>query len=197
MGNCWASKNNQLSIDTAMPPGGSGTGKGRRAGDGSNDSSGGSSINKNKRSIMSSQEGSKATRFDSLDMVPGEEELYSKSVNLNHFEIIKVIGRGSFGKVYMVKKKDTDELYAMKVLKKEAISSPSQRLHIIAERRILQEIDSLFVVKLHYAFQTPDKLYFVMDFLNGGEMFTHLRKKVKFPEKRARFYCAEIILALK
>jgi serine/threonine protein kinase len=197
MGNCWASKNNQLSIDVAVPPGGNTNRKTGRIGDGSNDSSGGSSINKNKRSIMSSQEGSKITRIDSLDMVPGEEELYSKTVNLNHFEIIKVIGRGSFGKVYMVKKKDTDEFYAMKVLKKEAISSPSQRIHIIAERRILQEINNTFVVKLHYAFQTPDKLYFVMDFLNGGEMFTHLRKKVKFPEKRARFYCAEIILALK
>lgn len=197
MGNCWAFKNNQLSIDTVPPPGGNHQGKARTAGNGSNDSSGGSSINKNKRSMMSSQEGSKVTRIDSLDMVPGEEELYSKSVNLNHFEIIKVIGRGSFGKVYMVKKKDSDEFYAMKVLKKEAISSPSQRLHIIAERRILQEINNPFVVKLHYAFQTPDKLYFVMDFLNGGEMFTHLRKKVKFPEKRARFYCAEIILALK
>lgn len=85
----------------------------------------------------------------------------------------------------------------MKVLKKEAISSPSQRLHTIAERRILQEIDSDFIVKLHYAFQNPDKLYFVMDFLNGGEMFTHLRKNVKFSEKRARFYCAELIMALK
>ena len=95
------------------------------------------------------------------------------------------------------KSKDTEQFYAMKVLKKEAISSPSQRLHTIAERRILQEIDSDFIVKLHYAFQNPDKLYFVMDFLNGGEMFTHLRKNVKFSEKRARFYCAELIMALK
>lgn len=147
--------------------------------------------------VSSQGEASKATRIDSLDMVPGEEELYSKTINLNHFEIVKVIGRGSFGKVYLVQKKDTEEFFAMKVLKKESISSPSQRIHTIAERRILQEIDSPFVVKLHYAFQNPDKLYFVMDFLNGGEMFTHLRKKIKFPEKRARFYCAELILALK
>jgi serine/threonine protein kinase len=142
-------------------------------------------------------EPSKETRIDSLDMIPGEEELYSKTININHFDIVKVIGRGSFGKVYLVKKKDDEKFYAMKVLKKEAISSPSQRLHTIAERKILQEIDSKFVVKLHYAFQNPDKLYFVMDFLNGGEMFTHLRKNVKFSEKRARFYAAELILALK
>ena len=153
---------------------------------------------KTKRSIVSSQgETSKDTRLDSLDMVPGEEELYSKTININHFDIVKVIGRGSFGKVFLVKKRDDDQFFAMKVLKKESISSPSQRLHTIAERRILKEINSPFVVKLHYAFQNPDKLYFVMDFLNGGEMFTHLRKKVKFSEKRARFYCAELILALK
>lgn len=60
---------------------------------------------KDKKSLVSAQgESSKATRIDSLDMAPGEEELYSKSVNLNHFDIVKVIGRGSFGKVYLVKK---------------------------------------------------------------------------------------------
>lgn len=147
--------------------------------------------------VSSQEEGSKATRIDSLEMVSGEEELYSKKVNLNHFEIVKVIGRGSFGKVYLVQKKDTEEFFAMKVLKKESISTKSQREHTVAERMILQKIDNPFVVKLHYAFQTPDKLYFVMDFLNGGEMFTHLRKKIKFKEKRARFYCAELVLALK
>ena len=61
----------------------------------------------------------------------------------------------------------------------------------------MQAIDSPFIVKLHYAFQTPDKLYFVMDFLNGGEMFTHLRKNIRFAEKRAKFYWAELVLALK
>lgn len=57
-------------------------------------------------------------------------------------------------------------------------------------------VRSPFIVKLHYAFQTPDKLYFVVDFLNGGELYYHLRKKVKFNEKMARFYIAEILLAL-
>lgn len=126
--------------------------------------------------------------MSSLEMNPGEEDLYSKTININHFEIVKVIGRGSFGKVYLVQKTDTKEFFAMKVLKKEAISTSAQRIHTFAERKILQNIDSPFVVKLHYAFQNPDKLYFVMDFLNGGEMYTHLRKKVKFNEKLARFY---------
>ena len=60
----------------------------------------------------------------------------------------------------------------------------------IAERDILEKIDSPFIVKLHYAFQTPAKLYFVMDFLNGGELFYHLRKDQKFSERRACFYAA-------
>jgi serine/threonine protein kinase len=66
----------------------------------------------------------------------------------------------------------------------------------LAERDILERIKSPFIVDLHYAFQTDDKLYFVMDFMNGGELFYHLRKDMKFSEKRARFYAAELILAL-
>ena len=63
-------------------------------------------------------------------------------------------------------------------------------LNSIAERDILEKIDSPFIVKLHYAFQTPAKLYFAMDFLNGGELFYHLRKDQKFSERRACFYAA-------
>ena len=66
----------------------------------------------------------------------------------------------------------------------------------IAEREILEKIKNPYIVDLHYAFQTEDKLYFVMDFLNGGELFWHLRKDVKFTEKRAQFYAAEIAIAL-
>lgn len=61
---------------------------------------------------------------------------------------------------------------------------------------ILERINHPFIVKLHYAFQTPERLYFVIDFLNGGELFFHLRKETKFNEVRVRFYAAEIILAL-
>lgn len=92
--------------------------------------------------------------------------------------------------------KGTNSLYAMKVLKKEEISEKQQEIHTKAEREILEKISNPFIVKLHYAFQTPDKLYFVLDFVNGGELFTHLRKEKKFSEKRAKFYAAEIILAL-
>ena len=129
----------------------------------------------------------------------------SDSVNLDDFIIVKVIGRGSFGKVYLVRKKDDNKYFAMKTLKKDQIIRKNQKENTkgkvhkvthIAERMILEKISHPFIVKLHYAFQTPEKLYFVIDFLNGGELFYHLRREGRFTEERTRFYSAEIILAL-
>mmetsp|Transcript_38487 Transcript_38487/g.36847 ORF Transcript_38487/g.36847 Transcript_38487/m.36847 type:complete len:307 (-) Transcript_38487:30-950(-) len=84
----------------------------------------------------------------------------------------------------------------MKCIKKEEIALTQQEAKAKAERKILEQVDHPFIVKLHYAFQTPQKLYYVMDFLNGGELFTHLRREGKFSEDRARFYAAEILAAL-
>lgn len=123
-------------------------------------------------------------------------KLYSKEINKDHFKILRVIGRGSFGKVFLVQKRDTKELFAMKVLKKEDVLNRNQIAHTKSERQILSKVKCPFIVNMHYAFQTPDKLYMVMDFLNGGELFFHLRKSEKFSEDRIRFYAAEIILAL-
>lgn len=64
------------------------------------------------------------------------------------------------------------------------------------ERLILEHLESPFIVKLHFAFQTPERLYFVMDFLNGGELFYHLRRENYFKESRAKFYAVEMLLAL-
>ena len=111
-------------------------------------------------------------------------------ISKNDFIFCKVVGRGSFGKVYLVKKKDKPEIpLALKVLSKDVVAKrnlliKTQGILIynvykscVAERDILEKIDSPFIVKLHYAFQTEAKLYFVMDFLNGGELFFHLRKE--------------------
>ncbi|TNV78858.1 hypothetical protein FGO68_gene7118 [Halteria grandinella] len=117
-------------------------------------------------------------------------------ISTDDFHLIKVIGRGTFGKVFMVRKKDTNQVYAMKVLKKEQIASRNLRVKTKAEREILEKIKNPFIVDLHYAFQTEEKLYFIMDFLNGGELFWHLRRDMKFSEKRARFYAAEIVCAI-
>ena len=64
------------------------------------------------------------------------------------------------------------------------------------ERMILERLDNPFIVKLHFAFQSPERLYFVIDFLNGGELFFHLRKEIRFNEPRSQFYAAEILIAL-
>lgn len=84
----------------------------------------------------------------------------------------------------------------MKVIKKHTISNVREKANTIFERGILQNVCSPFIVKLRYAFQDPDALYYVLDFCGGGELFYHLKKKRAFSEKKARFYAAECVLAL-
>lgn len=120
----------------------------------------------------------------------------SLKVCLEDFELIRVIGKGSFGKVTLVKKKTDNELYAMKVLSKPNIIKRKQVEHTKTERRILGTINHPFIVKLHYAFQTEAKLFFVLDYAAGGELFYHLSRMKKFTEPMTRFYAAEIALAL-
>ena len=117
-------------------------------------------------------------------------------VGLEDFELIKVIGKGSFGKVLLVRKKRDTKLYAMKVLSKPNIVKRKQIEHTRTERRILGVINHPFIVKLHYAFQNEEKLYFILDYAAGGELFFHLSRMKKFPEHYVQFYSAEITLAL-
>lgn len=118
------------------------------------------------------------------------------AVNLNDFNIEKVLGKGAFGKVFLVTKRDTGQVYAMKSLRKDMIEQRNQKVHTKTEREILGEVNCPFIVQLRFAFQTPDKLYMVMDFVNGGELFFHLRRCTKFSEDRTQIYAAEILLAL-
>ena len=119
------------------------------------------------------------------------------SMSVDDFDLLKVIGKGAFGKVMLVRKKtEKDSIFAMKVLKKVAVFAKNQVEHTKSERRILRDIDHPFVVRLRYAFQTQDKLYLVMDYYNGGSLFFHLRKARKFSESRAKFYAAQLVLAM-
>jgi len=112
------------------------------------------------------------------------------------FEKIRVIGRGAFGEVWIVRKKDTREVLAMKKLKKEDMLSKDQMAHVRAERDILVAgHTSPWVVKLHYSFQDVKFLYLLMEFLPGGDMMTMLIKYDIFSEDWARFYIAEVLLA--
>jgi serum/glucocorticoid-regulated kinase 2 len=109
-----------------------------------------------------------------------------------------VLGKGSFGKVMLVRKKDDTggTLYAMKTLRKAALLKRNQVAHTATERYILQNIHCPFLVHLVYAFQTTDKLYMVLDYMAGGELFFWLKKDRKFSENRSRLYAAEITVAL-
>jgi len=160
----------------------------------------------------SSQEASAATSSPSLQNSKknSSEHISKKSkysgwgkdtaeVSLEDFQLLKVVGRGSFGKVMMVRKKNDkvkNRVFAMKILRKEAIIKRNQVEHTKAEREILEEIKHPFLMGLHYAFQTETKLYLVMDYLTGGELFFHLKNERRFSNGRAKFYAAEIALGL-
>lgn len=116
----------------------------------------------------------------------------------SQFELLKVLGQGSFGKVFLVRKivgPDNGTLYAMKVLKKATLKV-RDRIRTKMERNILVDVRHPFIVRLHYAFQTEGKLYLILDFLRGGDLFTRLSKEVMFTEEDVKFYLAELALAL-
>ena len=119
-----------------------------------------------------------------------------KTVELDDFQIMKVLGRGSFGKVCLVQYKPTKEYYAMKSLKKDVLLDMDQVESTILEKKILQTLDHPFLVGMIFCFQTEERIYFIMPFVRGGELFQHLRSEKFFKEDKARFYAASIGIAL-
>ena len=120
----------------------------------------------------------------------------SGAVSRADFEVLALLGRGSYGKVLHVRKKDTGELYAMKVMSKADIFKRNQVRHALTERSILRTVRHPFIVPLHFAFQSSRHLYLVMGLQSGGELFFHLRREGAFASPRVRLYAAEILLAL-
>ncbi|KAJ6749113.1 NON-SPECIFIC SERINE/THREONINE PROTEIN KINASE [Salix purpurea] len=125
------------------------------------------------------------------------------------FEILRVVGKGAFGKVFQVRKKNSDGkekgeggecsgdgIYAMKVMKKDTIIKKKHVDYMKAERDILTKVVHPFIVQLRYSFQTKSKLYLILDFMNGGHLFFHLYRQGIFSEDQARFYTAEIVSAV-
>lgn len=136
----------------------------------------------------------KKAGLDSFKMPAGM--VINNKMTVDDFELMVVVGKGSFGKVMQVRKKDTGKIYAMKVLKKETLVKRQQVAHTRTERQVLAQIDHPFIVSIRYAFQTDAKLYMILDFFNGGELFYHLKNEGRFTEDRVRFYAAQIALAL-
>lgn len=115
------------------------------------------------------------------------------------YPLLRVLGKGSFGKVVLVRKRvghERGELFAMKILRKAHLVKRRQIERTKTERKVLAVVDHPFIMKLHFAFQTEDKLYLVLDYCPGGELFFHLSRYRRFPERVARFYSAELVLAI-
>lgn len=112
------------------------------------------------------------------------------------FQAIQQIGKGSFGEVFLVEKKDTHDLYAMKILRKNKIMGQNLVKYAMTERNVLSYIKHPFIVGLKYAFQTQNKLFLILDYCPGGDLGSHIAREKRFSETRARIYLCEILVAL-
>jgi len=140
-----------------------------------------------------------ASVFGSGNSMPSKPSDKPRDLNIDDFALLKVVGKGAFGKVLLVKKKqgaNAGSIYAMKVLKKSDVIAKGQVEHTNAEQAILREVKHPFIVGLRFSFQSVDKLYLITDYYSGGNLFAHLRSSKRFSEYRAKFYASELILAL-
>eukprot|EP00826_Nyctotherus_ovalis_P058691 TRINITY_DN8092_c0_g1_i2.p1 TRINITY_DN8092_c0_g1~~TRINITY_DN8092_c0_g1_i2.p1 ORF type:complete len:300 (+),score=77.01 TRINITY_DN8092_c0_g1_i2:1647-2546(+) len=168
---------------------------------------------KNKASKMSVHEENKEEAKTEIDIVEGrgssrslmraleeDKEIFRDNeeevTNYSSFTVLEKIGEGGFGQVFKVKLNKTNEIFAMKSISKSYLLKTKQLKYAQNECKILREMNNPFVIKMHYAFQTPQHLYFVLDYCEGGDLSIHIAKKEMFEEYEAKFYLAELILAI-
>ncbi|KAI0128864.1 catalytic subunit of camp-dependent protein kinase [Xylariales sp. AK1849] len=125
-----------------------------------------------------------------------EKRVTKGKYSLGDFDMLRTLGTGSFGRVHLVQSKHNQRFYAVKVLKKAQVVKMKQVEHTNDERRMLGEVKHPFLITLWGTFQDSKNLYMVMDFVEGGELFSLLRKSGRFPNPVAKFYAAEVTLAL-
>jgi len=114
-------------------------------------------------------------------------------VNIDSFALGVTLGTGSFGRVRFCNYKENDQIYALKMLKKSEVVRLQQVEHMISERSILIGLNHPFIVNLAATFQDPKHLYMVLEYVMGGELFTHLRKAGRFDHPTAKFYSASVV----
>ena len=117
-------------------------------------------------------------------------------VAFSSFNILEKIGAGAFGQIFKVQLASTGQIFAMKSISKSYLFKTKQLKYALTECKLLKQVDHPFVIKMHYAFQTPKFLYFILDFCAGGDLSMHLANRELFDENEARFYVAELILAI-
>lgn len=138
----------------------------------------------------------KSIDYDDVPTFRTSIDATNTPATLEDFKHLKLLGKGSFGKVVLVKNQINNKLYAMKILDKKFIIKKNQVSHTQTERVLLEKLKHPFIVRLNYAFQDSKRLYFLTEFLQGGELFFHLRKNSGYKEKAVRFYMCQILLAL-
>ena len=131
----------------------------------------------------------------SLSLLSEIKNVYQKP-SIKDFEIVKPISKGAYGRVFLVRKIATGDLYAMKVIRKSDTIHKNQQRNIIMERNILHNVQSPFVVRLFYTFQNQEFLFWVMEYVPGGDVYSLLRALTCFEEDMARQYAAEVVVAL-
>ncbi len=119
-----------------------------------------------------------------------------KQINQDCFDILRTLGKGYFGRVFLVEKKDDKELYALKVISKLDIIKRNFFENLRNEKKIMEKVQNPFVVNLEYCFASPSYIFFAMKFKQGGELYHHLRKTTRFPESTAKFYACQILQGL-
>ncbi|KAI0113392.1 kinase-like protein [Daldinia grandis] len=117
-------------------------------------------------------------------------------VNLNHFRLLRVVGRGAFGKVRIVERKDTNLSFALKYIRKDEVVRSESVRNIIRERRMLEHVNHPFICNLRYSFQDIEYMYLVVDLMSGGDLRFHISRKA-FTEDAVRFWIAELGCALR
>ncbi|KAJ1698335.1 hypothetical protein LUZ63_006847 [Rhynchospora breviuscula] len=149
---------------------------------------------------LADAEVSKEEKNDILKNLEKKETEYMRlqrhKMGVDDFDLLTIIGRGAFGEVRICREKTSGSVYAMKKLKKSEMLRRGQVEHVRAERNLLAEVDSQYIVKLYYSFQDEEFLYLIMEYLPGGDMMTLLMRKDTLTEEEARFYVAETVLAI-
>ncbi|XP_055634435.1 cAMP-dependent protein kinase catalytic subunit beta-like [Toxorhynchites rutilus septentrionalis] len=120
----------------------------------------------------------------------------STNVGLNEYDVLKTLGTGAFGVVKLIRQKDPEQYFALKILSKEKIIRHKQLQHTLNEKRILQSVAFPFLVNLESCYKDNSFIYLVMPFICGGEMFSLLRKNKRFGEEQSKFYGAQVLLAI-
>ncbi|MCJ1282389.1 hypothetical protein MMC26_001712 [Xylographa opegraphella] len=126
----------------------------------------------------------------------GKPVVFTEEVNLNHFRLLRVVGKGAFGKVRIVERKDSGMTFALKYIRKDEIVRSESVRNIIRERRMMEHLNHPFLCNLRYSFQDIEYLYIVLDLMNGGDLRFHISRKT-FTEEAVRFWMAELACALR